>query len=209
MKKLLLLLMMPILGYGQIIATVDETSKKVILNSDGTWKYQGQVDNNEVEGTGIWSIKYFVDDFGDPTDQGYIASQYWKDVKGTFSNSATSNSDLNVFILIRSSSDISVQLYEYAGNNPVKAYSTDDYSISVKDSNGIKHSMTGRIFEGGDRVYFDPDSNKNHISKMHNILMNQGEVSVVITKSEYGLSTYKFKFNADGYKNAFNNLLGN
>ena len=100
-------------------------------------------------------------------------------------------------------------LYEYAGNNPVKAYSTDDYSISVKDSNGIKHSMTGIMYEGGDRVYFDRGSNKNHISKMHNILMNEGEVSVVIKKSEYGLSTYIFKFNADGYKNAFYNLFGN
>ena len=206
MKKLIFILFVTF-SFGvnaQIIATVDDSSKKVVLNSDGTWKYQGQ--KNNFEGDGIWMIKYFVDDFGDPTDQGYIGSQYWKDVKGTFSNSATSNSNLNVFIMIRSSRDISVKLYEYAGNNPVKAYSTDEYSISIKDSNGIKHSLTGIIYEGGDRIYFDRGSNKNHISKMHNILMNEGEVSVVITENQYGLSTYKFKFNANGYKNVFNEL---
>ena len=207
MKKLIVLfyLMLSFSGFTQIIATVDESGKKVILDSDGTWKYQGQI-NDKIEGTGIWMIKYFVDDFGDPTDKGYIASQYWKDVKGTFSNSATSNSNLNVDFIIKGKDNIAVKLYEYARNTPVQAYTSADYSINVKDSNGIKHSMTGRINEGGDRVYFDPDSN---INKMHNILMNEGEVSVVITKSEYGLSTYRFKFNADGYKNAFYNLLRN
>ena len=91
---------------AQIIATVDDNGKKVVLNSDGTWKYQGQ--KNNFEGDGIWSIKYFVDDFGDPTDKGYIAHDYY--IKGTFSNSATTDTSLNVFLIIRGNDDISVQL---------------------------------------------------------------------------------------------------
>ena len=205
MKKLILLLLfIPFFSFSQIIATVDENGKKVVLNSDGTWNYETQVDNKLVEGTGIWSIKYYVDDFGDPTDEGYIAHDYY--IKGTFSNSATTNSNLNVYFLISGADDIAVQLYEYAGNSPVKAYSTDEYEILIKDSSGIKHSMSGKMYEGGKRVYFDPSFKKNHISKMHNILLAGGEVSVVITKKEYGLSNYKFKFNADGYKNIFTQL---
>ena len=211
MKKLVIILfiIIPTFSYGQIIATVDETNKKVILNNDGTWKYQGQIENNDIEGTGIWTIRYFVDDFGDPTDEGYIGTEYFRDVKGTFSNSATNNSELNVFIMMSSLRNIGVKLYEYKSNNPVKAFSNDSYSINVKDSKGVKHSLTGMMYEGGDRVFIDRGTRKNHISKMHNILMNGGEISVVMTNNDYGLSTYKFKFNADGYKNAFNQLFGN
>jgi hypothetical protein len=205
MKKLLfLLLFIPVFSFSQIMATVDENGKKVILNSDGTWNYESQVDNKLVEGTGIWSIKYYVDDFGDPTDEGYIAHDYY--IKGTFSNSATTDSNLNVFFLISGADNIAVQLYEYAGNNPVKAYGTNEYQIIVKDSNGQRHSMSGRMYEGGNRVYIDPSFKKNHISKMHNILLAGGEVSVVLRNQEYGLSSYKFKVNADGYKNAFTQL---
>ena len=205
MKKLFFLLpLMQFTSYSQIIATVDENGKKVILSKDGTWKYKSQPKNKVTEGTGIWAIKYFVDDFGDPTDEGYIAHDYY--IRGTFSNSATNNSNLNVYFLISGPDNIAVQLYEYAGNNPVKAYGTDEYKIMVKSSDGVKHSMSGRMYEGGNRIYIDPSSKKNHISKMHLILMSGGEVSVVISKSDYGLSTYKFKVDADGYKNAFTQL---
>ena len=205
MKKLIIpLLFIPFLTLSQITATVDENGKKVLLKSDGTWQYESQLQNKVVEGTGIWSIKYFVDEFGDPTDQGYIAHDFY--IKGVFSNSATTNSNLNVYFLISGADDIAVQLYEYAGRNPVKAFSTDSYSIVVKDSKGTKHSMTGKMYEGGNRIYFDPSFKKDHISKMHNVFMGGGEVSVVISKSDYGLSTYKFKVNADGYKNAFEQL---
>jgi hypothetical protein len=101
---------------AQLIATVDENGKKVVLKSDGTWIYQGQIEKDDYSGTGIWAINYFVDDFGDPTDKGYIAPSYY--IKGTISNSATTNSELNVIIIIQSKSDIAVQLYEYAGDTP-------------------------------------------------------------------------------------------
>lgn len=205
MKKLaLLLLLIPLLTFSQITATVDENGKKVLLNNDGTWQYESQLQNNAFEGTGIWSIKYFVDEFGDPTDEGYIAHDLY--IKGFFSNSATTNSNLNVYFLISGAGDVAVQLFEYAGRSPVKAFTTDNYSIIVKDSKGVKHSMAGKMYEGGNRIFFDPSFKKKHISKMHNIFLDGGEVSVVISKSEYGLSSYKFKVNADGYKNAFEQL---
>lgn len=73
--------------------------------------------------TGIWNIAYYVDDFGEPTKKGYIRNPSY--IRGTFSNTATQNSDLNVRFLIDSATDVSIMLYEYAGNNPVKAYSSD------------------------------------------------------------------------------------
>lgn len=206
MKKLLFLLFIPFVSFGQLIATVDENGKKVVLKKDGTWIYQGQIEKDDYSGTGIWAINYFVDDFGDPTDKGYIAPSYY--IKGTFSNSATTNSELNVIIIIQSKSDIAVQLYEYAGDTPVKAYSRDSYNISVKDNSGVKHSMDGVMFEGGNRIYFDPNRKKDYVSKMHELLAQEGEITVVITDKKYGLNRYQFKFNANGYNAAFDKLFG-
>ena len=110
MKKLFFLLsLMQFTSYSQIIATVDENGKKVILSKDGTWKYKSQPKNKVTEGTGIWAIKYFVDDFGDPTDEGYIAHDYY--IRGTFSNSATNNSNLNVYFLISGPDNIAVRIW--------------------------------------------------------------------------------------------------
>lgn len=202
MKKLIFIIFVTFsLGVNaQIIATVDDSSKKVILKSDGTWEYQGQ--KNNFKGDGIWSIKYFIDDFGDPTDEGYIAHDYY--IKGTFSNSATTNTSLNIFMIVKAQNDISVQLYEYAGNTPVQAYSSTEYQINIKDSNGKKHLLEGKMYEGGNRVYFDPSSKVN---KFHEILLNEGEISVVLKNNQYGgVSSYKYKFNANGYKNVYNEL---
>ncbi|MCK5591653.1 MAG: hypothetical protein KAI72_06835, partial [Candidatus Pacebacteria bacterium] len=44
--------------------------------------------------TGMWSVRYYVDNFGEPTRQGYITNTNL--IKGKFSNTATQNSDLNV-----------------------------------------------------------------------------------------------------------------
>ena len=188
-------------------ATIDDNDKKVILKSDGTWQYKSQIKNSEITGTGIWDVSYFVDDFGDPTDKGYISNTEY--LKGTFSNSATSNSKLNALMIIKPKGDIAIVLYEYAGRTPVKAYRTTEYSILVKDSKGIKHKMEGRMYKGGDRIYFDPSTKNEYDNKMHKILLDEGEISVVITKDEYGLDKYALKINADGYNNVVTKLYPN
>ena len=205
MKNLILILIVsPILLNAQITATIDENGKKVLLKSDGTWNYKSQ-DTIKFEGTGIWNIKYFVDDFGDPTDSGYISNN--SRISGSFSNSATSNSKLNTYFIVSNKSNVAIKLFEYAGRNAVKAYGAKQFSIIVKGGNGLRHSMAGTMYEGGDRLYFDRSSKKNHTSKMHSILLNGGEITVVIKEQDYGgLTSYRFKFNADGYINAFNAL---
>ena len=50
----------------------------------------------EGEKLSAWSIDYFVDDFGDYTKNSYIKGEFY----GTFSDSATSGSDLKVIVSI-------------------------------------------------------------------------------------------------------------
>tara|TARA_B100001059_G_scaffold23423_1_gene18817 strand:+ start:789 stop:1415 length:627 start_codon:yes stop_codon:yes gene_type:complete len=199
---LLLIILTNNISYSQIRASIDETGKEVILNSDGTWEY-AKVAQTNFEGNGNWEIKYFVDDFGDPTDSGYITNTDL--IQGTFSNSATTNSSLNAFFLVSGKGNIAVRLFEY-GSNAVNAYSTEYYEVKVKDSYGTVHSLPATLYEGGERLYIDSSARKNKISKMHNLFVKGGELQFVITSPSSYPSTYKFSVNADGYENAFDVL---
>ena len=203
MKKLLLLafVLSSLIGFSQISATTN-SGDNVILNSDGTWNYKNKTTTN-IEGFGDWEVKYFVDEFGDPTNTGYITTKEL--ISGSFSNSATNNADLLAQFLIKDSANVGLKLYEYK-SNVVKAYSTKSYSAFIKDSEGKKHSMTCNIYKGGDRLYLDDSYKKNHISQFHNLLVKGGNLTIIIKDSEYGLTNYKINVNGDGYKNAFNTL---
>lgn len=204
MKKILLLSSFIFICsqvFSQISATTN-SGDSVILNSDGTWNYKNKTTANII-GLGNWEIKYFVDEFGDPTNTGYITTKEL--IEGSFSNSATSNAGLLAQFIIKDSSNVGLKLYEYK-SNVVKAYSTKSYSVIIKDSEGNKHTMNSTIYKGGDRLYIDDSYKKNHISKFHNLLVKGGNLTIIITDSEYGLTNYKITVNGDGYKNAFETL---
>lgn len=102
-----------------------------------------------------WAIGYYVDSFQQKTEDGYIANRTF--FTGTFSNSATQNSLLHVFVIV-DDVDVSFVLYEYGGDNPVKnssSRSKETYNIAMRTADGTEYSMTGKIYCGGDRVHVD------------------------------------------------------
>ena len=52
--------------------------------------------NTNSDSFGMWKTSYYVDEFGDYGDVGYIKGS----AKGYFNNSATTNSDLNVTFIV-------------------------------------------------------------------------------------------------------------
>jgi hypothetical protein len=149
--------------------------------------------------TGMWIVSYYVDDFGQPTKKGYIQNS--DEIVGSFSNSATTNSALNVRFLITNSNNIDVVLYEYAGNNPVKSYGSTEYSVSVLDSDGGKHSLNATNYS--DRLSLGTTSSK----KMHNILLKGGRIQFSIKENRSSINSYEFTIrNSDFYENAFRKL---
>jgi hypothetical protein len=66
-----------------------------------------------------WETVNIEDEFGDKTDEKRVAYQ----TTGKFSNSATSNSNLNVLILVDSPTDLSVVVFEYG-----------KYKVNLKDA---------------------------------------------------------------------------
>ena len=78
-------------------------------------------------------LRYFVDEFGDPTQDSYLLGK----TEGLFSNSATTNSKLNV-ALILSKDEFGIELYKY-GDYQVK--SENAYTVSIKTSDGAVHQV--------------------------------------------------------------------
>lgn len=146
--------------------------------------------------TGMWRVGHYVDEFGEPTKTGYITNREF--IRGQFSNTATQDSKLNVSFLINDSNAISIQLYEYARNNPVKAYSATSYKVLIQDNEGKRYEL--RATNYSDRLRFDNTASK----QVHNVLMKGGTIKFKII--EIGTPTTQYDFtisNADWYENAY------
>ena len=150
---------------------------------------------------GVWDIRYYVDDFGEPTKSGYITTT--NNIRGSFSNTATQDSKLDVRLLITDRKNISLKLFEYAGNNPVKAYSTDEYSVQIQDKDGSRYKLEANNYS--ERLSFD----KLDSETLHQVLMKGGVVRFRITEVKTPTTQYNFQIdNADGYENARRKLFG-
>lgn len=156
-----------------------------------------------INNTGMWEVRYYVDSYGEPTKDGYIANDDY--IKGTFDNSATTNSDLNIRFLITNSKDISLKLYEYADTTEVKGsydYPTS-YFVYVKDSEGKEYSLNAK--NTSDRLEF----NASDSLILHKLFLKGKIIKFYI--SEYkGSSKYNFSIdNPEWYENAYRKLTGN
>lgn len=147
--------------------------------------------------TGIWSVLTYVDDFGEPTSQRYIRTV----ISGTFCNSATQNSELAAKLLIDNYNDMSIMLYEYASNNPVKAYSEESYKILIKDENGKR--LESWATNTSDRLQLREDFSK----ELHYSLKKGGSLKFKIIEYDTPINTYSFTIDkADWYENAYRRL---
>lgn len=157
----------------------------------------GEINSESNSGSnGIWKINYYVDSFGDPTNEGYITNS--DIIVGTFSNSATTDSELGVSFLITNKDDIAIKLYEYMNNNPVK----DDglYVVSIKDSSNKTYSLNA--FNSSDRLvfsesgFYDETGNKllekSHAVMMWKLLIKGEELKFNIQKSDTPTTIYNF-----------------
>ena len=232
MKKLLyILLFVPIALFGQDSLTSDSLyfidgkveGVEIIEIDDSNVKYKGgqftistslkylykikTINGRLIEFENLdWKINYYVDDFGDKTNTGYITNI--TPIIGTFSNSATTNSDLSVRILVSDSSSVDIILNEY-GTMRVKAYSAQAYSVKIKLDDNSVATCWAHMDKNSDRLSVDSKvnfwGNPKGESKLHNILMNNNDISIVI-KEPNSLTEYKFSFENIGYSNIYNNL---
>lgn len=145
---------------------------------------------------GSWSARYFVDEFNNPTNHKYIRCDT---VQGTFSNSATTNAKLNAYILVNKPYtnmdwlEVEIKLFEY-GSSVVKGiYSSEQYDITVLDTNNNKHYLTGTIYKGEDRI------SVKEVDEIISVLRQQGTISIYMKSSKYSISTYLFSIETSNF----------
>lgn len=126
MKKLCFLLVLAsLIG----CTSTPQTNKQGQKQADSPKNELPKINKDKGE-YGIWKVTYYVDDFGEPTKDGYVFTS----CTGKFSNSATTNSELGVKFII-DESVFCIQLYEYNRNHPVKGY-LDTFQFKAKRSDG-------------------------------------------------------------------------
>ena len=168
----------------------------------------------EPEKKSKWQVSYFLDDFGDPMeDDPYVSELYMNE--GTFSNTATAGSKLLANTIVEDHL-VSLFLYEY-GRNPVvnaSSYYDDEYDVKYKDEDGNVTECFGISYPNCDRIWLVNDTGvtnaKNHTdqftlddSSKILALFNKDQVLSVSVKERDGLSSYSFKMDTTGFKDAF------
>jgi hypothetical protein len=165
---------------------------------NGSGKTAGE-DSQSPRGTGIWQNEIYTDEFGQTSDRDCIRNRDL--IAGSFSNVAKTSAPLNVRFLIFNPNSISLQLFENAGNTPVKALTPQGYTVTIDDADGAEHKV--KAVNYSDKVAFE----KTDAGIVHEILMKGGRVQFSIAGDFNATTRYQFTIdNATGYDAAFRNL---
>lgn len=183
----------------------DNATTQVESNSEiQTTDTSTETENNTEEEASLWETYYYVDDFNQPTEDGYICNSTY--FIGTFSNSATTDSNLFVEVVV-DNVDIAFFLYEY-GNNQVKNSSSsydDLYNITMRTADGTDLSFTGTMFCGDDRIFID----SNYIPQVISALSQEGNTmtSFYIENAERPTTNYLFTVLSNNFAEQYEALM--
>lgn len=149
------------------------------------------------EEVGAWHTDYYTDEFNIPTDEKYI---FMYGTDGTFSNSATTDSELEAAIVV-DKNRIAFTLVEYGRYLVKGSYRTMTYSVTVLDADGNKTNMSATLQKNDDKIYID----QKYKAKMLELLKQNGTLIFSI-KDKYG-SSYLFMLeDTSFFENAYNAL---
>ncbi len=192
-----------------VALVVAVTSHLILKDSSGSQPYisndvtvEEQLEQSETrDNLGIWEIAYFVDDFGEPTKDGYIRTE----TKGTFSNDLTQDSKLGVGFIITDAEIIDIKFYQYFGDSPTVLYVETSYRLLVKDSKEKVHTL--KAYHNHDRLSLTPMESK----KLYDILLQGGTIKFnIVSSNDFSDRDTEYNFtidNADGFENAVMKLI--
>lgn len=152
-----------------------------------------------------WSIDYYLDDYGDKTDEAYVMGKF----DGTFSNTATTNSDLTV-LFFYSPNECSIRLLEYdsiKANFPTGKYAfiqfkidNDEYKIDMNVPNLGEDLYLYALPKGMFISAHELEKQQKKRDKC-DVLVNalkEGKQIKCVIKNDYA-STYYFTLEGEGF----------
>lgn len=135
------------------------------------------------EDTGIWKQGQYVDEFKEATGEQFS----FIDLEGVFDNTATSNSELSVKIIV-DFNNVEFYLLEYGTYKLTNLFSSPTYTINVKDNNGNVHTFSGSFDEATSRIILDV----SYRAEMLDVLNAGGKISFSITDDNSSSTHYAF-----------------
>ena len=175
---------------GTCLSACEGTTTTITTNEEHSL---GDIVNNENDrASGDWFVGETVDEFGDSTGSTFC----YTTCMGTFTNSATSGSDLAAGVYYVSSRQVFLfRLLEY--NKTDATYlSSSDISIKCKvDEYVFDDTLLGEAPNG----YLILPSNNNSYKKIYDYLIEGKEVRTVIYIDN---SKYSFDISGNGFKDA-------
>lgn len=160
---------------------------------------QGTCDRcQEYTGKETWLVIDLVDEFKQTTGYKAIITS----VTGTFSNSATTNSELYAALRVDPDGTVLIMLNEY-GSYPVTcSYDYDKYNVIMLDTNKSKRTLKGTIYEDSTLMQFSSSDEKTIISA----LKKPGEVSFYIEEADRKTTNYLFTIETSNFKDLYENM---
>lgn len=135
-----------------------------------------------------WVKRYYVDDFGDKTDQSYESFS----TKGTFSNSATDNSEAS-YTFIKDDETLIINVYEYGSKLASEIDATFE-TVKIKQPDGNVVTIEKVFFTKSGKLFFNKASYTSVIEAMSKI----GNYTMLFKRTgKYNDSTYKIKFSIE------------
>ena len=158
-------------------------------------------EQTEVKDIPMWTISQYVDEYGDLVGDKYVTNQI--PILGTFSNSAVTNEELSVTILI-GEKYIDFMLFEY-GSRRVKDKSGRIYRIGLKHNGELISTSKFNRFPpcearmGTDRIRV---KGGRKFKRLKNAFLEGGDLKFHIVQQITGIeSEYKFALlDLDGTK---------
>ena len=148
-------------------------------------------------GVKTWEFGELTDEFQQKTGVKYVSTH----VKGTFNNSATTNSEVLAELQV-TVDDVMISLAEYNYSIVKCSYGSDTYNVTMLDTNGVKHYMTGTMYEGQQKILFS-EANEEIII---DALKGNGKVSFYIENAERTVTNYLFSVETSNFANAYSQL---
>ena len=175
----------------------DNTEEKKVTETE-------VIETEEIAEKRAWKINYYVDEFKEPTDEGFVTND--PPLEGTFSNSATTNSFLGAFFLIEEDF-VSLKLFEYGDNLVTNPYSKlAYYNVSVLDQNKNKKTFYGAISPNGSLLCIYDNDDFSSCKQFIDLLKKDGSIKISISDS-YN-SSYLFTVDCNGFKESYSELCG-
>ena len=157
-------------------------------------------DNNNLP---FWEVKFFVNEFNEPTDVGYITNT--NPILGKFYGNNISKSELRVKIMIKERA-IGIKFYENNKEKAVKSSMQEpiEYELKIKHDNKLIDFNFRGIHENEVVIISDIIST-NHQEKLINLLKKGGKFHFQFVANDKNKKIYDFEI-FDPSKSNFKNL---